>query len=280
MITFPASVRHRHRLMPVYTAWWKEVHTCKQLDDGRCVEWPGMKPAGCMLQIASPTPACCTTMPHSWQLHTIVTITSAKEDMFSSLFVCLFVSNFAQKLPNGFAWNFQAKLAMGKWTKWLDFSGDPDYRLNTGIVFRIRHYWEIWKVVNGHKSAAHNDAPDGGTGKTCLGGGMHCPSASSLNCYCRRQHVDTTVQYTVTWIETGINHSPTGKILPLSCPYWQFHCCGWCRLRGKRHSSDREYLELWPRIYSVVLSRRYPLCLATAECPTTAPRCCYQQQQQ
>ena len=30
-------------------------------------------------------------------------ITSANEFMFSSLFVCLSVSNFAQKLPNGFA---------------------------------------------------------------------------------------------------------------------------------------------------------------------------------
>jgi len=29
-------------------------------------------------------------------------------------------------------------------------------------------------------SAAHTDSLDGGTGKTCLGGGMHCPSASSL----------------------------------------------------------------------------------------------------
>jgi len=29
--------------------------------------------------------------------------TSVEEDMFSSLFVCLSVSNFAQKLPNGFA---------------------------------------------------------------------------------------------------------------------------------------------------------------------------------
>jgi len=35
-------------------------------------------------------------------------------------------------------------------------------------------------VVNGHKSAAHTDSPDAGTGKTCLGGGMHCPSASSF----------------------------------------------------------------------------------------------------
>jgi len=34
-------------------------------------------------------------------------------------------------------------------------------------------------VVNGHKSAAHTDSSNGSTGKTCLGKGMHCPSASS-----------------------------------------------------------------------------------------------------
>jgi len=38
-------------------------------------------------------------------------------------------------------------------------------------------------VVNGYKSAAHTDSPDGGTGKPCLGGGMLCPRASSY-----RQH--------------------------------------------------------------------------------------------
>jgi len=32
------------------------------------------------------------------------------------LSVCLSVSNFAQKLPNGFAWNFQGRLVMGQWT--------------------------------------------------------------------------------------------------------------------------------------------------------------------
>jgi len=32
--------------------------------------------------------------------------------------------------------------------KWLDFGGDPDHHLDTGIVFRIDHYWEIWKVVS------------------------------------------------------------------------------------------------------------------------------------
>jgi len=35
-------------------------------------------------------------------------------------------------------------------------------------------------VINGHKSAAHTDSPDGSTGKTCLGRGMHCSSASSF----------------------------------------------------------------------------------------------------
>jgi len=35
-------------------------------------------------------------------------------------------------------------------------------------------------VVNRHKSAARIDSPDGGTGKTCLCGDMHCPSASTL----------------------------------------------------------------------------------------------------
>ena len=35
---------------------------------------------------------------------------------------------------------------------------DLDHRLGTGIVFRIHHYWDIRKVVNGHKSAAHTDS--------------------------------------------------------------------------------------------------------------------------
>jgi len=32
--------------------------------------------------------------------------------------------------------------------KRLNFGGDPDHRLATGIVFRIRHYWKIRKVVS------------------------------------------------------------------------------------------------------------------------------------
>jgi len=40
--------------------------------------------------------------------------------------------------------------------KWLNFGGDPDHLLDTGIVFGIRRYWEIRKVVDGYKSAAAN----------------------------------------------------------------------------------------------------------------------------
>jgi len=32
----------------------------------------------------------------------------------------------------------------------LNFGGDPDHRLDTGIVFRICPYWEIWKTANRH----------------------------------------------------------------------------------------------------------------------------------
>ena len=49
---------------------------------------------------------------------------------------------------------FSAKVGDGLVNKRLNFGGDSDHCLDTGIVFRIRHYWEIRKVVNGHKSAA------------------------------------------------------------------------------------------------------------------------------
>jgi len=65
---------------------------------------------------------------------------------------------------------FSGKDGNGPMNKWLNFGGDPDYRLDTGIFLWICHCWEIGKVVS----------PNGGTVKTCLGGGMHCPSASSL----------------------------------------------------------------------------------------------------
>jgi len=43
---------------------------------------------------------------------------------------------------------FSGKVDNGPLKKWLNFGGDPDHRLDTGI--RIRHYWEMQHVVNGH----------------------------------------------------------------------------------------------------------------------------------
>jgi len=77
---------------------------------------------------------------------------------------------------------FSGKVGNGPVNKWFNFGGDLDHRLDTGIVFRIRHYWETRQVVNGH-SFMNTDSPDGGTGKTCLGRGRHCPIASSYNCF-------------------------------------------------------------------------------------------------
>jgi len=74
---------------------------------------------------------------------------------------------------------FSEKVGNGPLNKWLNFAGDLDHRPDTGIVFRIRYYREIRKVATGRKFAGHTDSPDGGTGKTCLNGGMRGPGASS-----------------------------------------------------------------------------------------------------
>ena len=43
---------------------------------------------------------------------------------------------------------FSGKVGNGATNKRLNFGGDPDHRLDTGIVFWIRHYWDIQKVVS------------------------------------------------------------------------------------------------------------------------------------
>jgi len=48
---------------------------------------------------------------------------------------------------------FSGKVDNRPMNKRLNFSGDPDHRLDTGIVFRIRYYWEIRKVVSTDGSA-------------------------------------------------------------------------------------------------------------------------------
>jgi len=41
----------------------------------------------------------------------------------------------------------------------IKFSIDPDHRLDTGIVFWIGHYWEIWKLYQ--LTMLHNAAVQG-----------------------------------------------------------------------------------------------------------------------
>ena len=45
---------------------------------------------------------------------------------------------------------FSDKIGNGPMNKWFNFGGDPNHGVDVGIVFRIRHYWEIRKVVNEH----------------------------------------------------------------------------------------------------------------------------------
>ena len=64
--------------------------------------------------------------------------------MFSLLFVCLLATlrkNSGTDLHKIFSEGWPMN-------KWLNFGGDPDHRLDTGIVFWIRHYWETRKVIS------------------------------------------------------------------------------------------------------------------------------------
>ena len=73
------------------------------------------------------------------------------------LSVCLSVSNCA-KTSERICMKFSGKVDNGTTNKCLNSGGDPDHRLDTGIVFWIRYYWETRKVLNGHtdKSVIHS----------------------------------------------------------------------------------------------------------------------------
>jgi len=45
---------------------------------------------------------------------------------------------------------FSGKVGNGTVNKRINFGSDVDHRLDIGIVFLTRHYWEILKVANGH----------------------------------------------------------------------------------------------------------------------------------
>jgi len=64
--------------------------------------------------------------------------------------VCLFVCLLAtlRKTSERICTKFSGKVGNGPVNKWLNFGSHPDHCLDTGIVFRIRCYWEIRKVVS------------------------------------------------------------------------------------------------------------------------------------
>jgi len=64
--------------------------------------------------------------------------------MFSLLSVCL-LTTLRKNIRTDLHEIFREGWPMNKW---LNFGGQPDHRLDTGIIFGIRHYWEIWKVVS------------------------------------------------------------------------------------------------------------------------------------
>jgi len=70
--------------------------------------------------------------------------------MYLSLFVCLsicLIATLRKKTSERICMKFSGKVGNVPVNIRLNFGGDPDHRLDTGIVFRIRHCWEIWKVV-------------------------------------------------------------------------------------------------------------------------------------
>ena len=69
---------------------------------------------------------------------------------------------------------FSEKVSNGSMNKWLNFGGDPDHRLH-GLLFS-------GVVTTERYGKWLTDSPDDDTGKTCFGGGMHCPSGCSFIC--------------------------------------------------------------------------------------------------
>jgi len=66
-----------------------------------------------------------------WQVLSPFYITSAKEDMYSSLFVC---QQLCLTTSKQICMKFSGKVGNGPMNKWLNFRGDPDHR--SGSVSR------------------------------------------------------------------------------------------------------------------------------------------------
>jgi len=84
-------------------------------------------------------------------------ITPAKEDMQSSLFVCLSVSNFAQKTSERICMKFSMKRWQWAMKKWLNFGGDPYYGSGSGPWRRYALFQCFWFIVIDSKEGNNSD---------------------------------------------------------------------------------------------------------------------------
>jgi len=85
----------------------------------------------------------------SWcHCHPIISCCSKIQNGFA--FWCRLTQVVLEKKPlNGYSSsNSSRNVGNGPMNKWLNFGGDPDHPLATGIVFRIRHYWDMRKVAS------------------------------------------------------------------------------------------------------------------------------------
>jgi len=70
-------------------------------------------------------------------------------------------------------------LVIGRVNKRLNFGGDPDHRLDIGIVFRMRHCWKIRKAVSTDCDAAVQDHALAGVAIATMTSLRHRPTTGS-----------------------------------------------------------------------------------------------------
>ena len=88
-------------------------------------------------------------------------------------------------------------------------------------------------MVNGHKSATHTYSPDGSTVKTCVGGGMYCPSMVLCLVAVRRSGnvVGRINEVTLRRVRLALRPSSSGK--PPHC-FTQANSASYSQRDGKR----------------------------------------------
>jgi len=102
-----------------------------------------------------------------------------REGRYVFIVVCLSVSNFAQKLPNTFAWNFQEgwQWANEQMVKFWWRIGSPSGFVTVG---RYGKWYQSTALHNTAVLGRHCHSNYNIITSPALSGGMHCPSESAL----------------------------------------------------------------------------------------------------